>query len=140
MMTHLHGIEQEDTMQAVGAKRATLIRKPLQFCSTQLNSLAELYTEVRLMGAPVRKRELPQGARARFMEAIASSASITPFPVAEETPINAFAKIPIKKKSLFPLNSQELRGTGKVANARSRVKTVVVAASNAVAARIAGIF
>ncbi len=140
MMTHARDTEQEVTTQALGAKRATSIRKPLQFCSTRLNSLADLYTEVRLMGAPVPQRELPQGARARFMEAIASSASITPFPIAEETPINAFAKIPIKKKSLFPMSSPGLGSTGKVANARSRVKTAVVAASNAVAARIAGIF
>ena len=169
-MTQARRSDYQPSIQNPRIKRPTFIRKQLQLCSTSLNNLAELYDGLRLTGALVERRELPAGARERFFEAVARSASTRPkeatakvasiasaverrnggadVPVRAAIPpmvpgpamASSQGKKPVVKRSLLPVSHLTPEMPCRTANSKSTFKTAVVATTNAVAARIAGIF
>jgi hypothetical protein len=173
MMIQTHNTQQElalHAMHGLPLEKADSIRKHLELCSDCRNDLEDVCWELALMGVVVRQRELPLGARQRFMEKVADAASVkAKEALAKVASISAagerrnisadlvgdagiFHIAPMAERNLdargtSPIQKKALlhmiapvSTPSKKAIPGSKVETGVVAASKAMAARIVSIF
>jgi hypothetical protein len=135
MISDAHGTQEElalYAMQALGVEKSSSLKMHLQICSACRKDLAEVWGEWTLLEFAVQQQELPLGARQRFMERIADSASVKRRDMRAEVPA-------IRKKSLLSMRGPAFVTHRNEPKARMRIETDKPATSRVVAARILGI-
>jgi predicted anti-sigma-YlaC factor YlaD len=107
-------------MQGLPVEESAAVSEHLQICSACRTDHARVGVDLALRGLVVQQRELPFGARERFMKKVAGSA--------------------IEKKSLLGMKGAASMSARNRSNAKSEITTAMPALSRVAAARIVNIF
>lgn len=148
-------------MQGLPVEESAAVGTHLQICSACRTDHTRVGVDLALMGLIVQQRELPLGARERFMERVAGSAVVRPQDAPAETttiPVNSAMREPgsvrvfeisvertacnpaIEKKSLLSMKAPTSMAGRNKPNSKSKITTAMPASSRVAAARIVNIF
>jgi hypothetical protein len=134
-MSDAHGTREEMAlyaMQSFPVEKSTPLTMQLQICSACRKDLAEVWGASTRLECAVQQREIPLGARQRFMERVATAASVRQQGLPSKVAV-------MQKKSLLGMRGTASLTPRNPPKPRMRVDIEKPASASAVAARVVGI-